>query len=170
MVKWMLVLSVFFSSVGENELKILSNWKLQKKYEGIKVETRWVYYRNKIKVRQMKVSFESKSNSKDFIKNLSNEKSLLNWGIRTKKCQVIPISEEEWITYTLYDIPYPFSNQDLITKYKLINSLDTILISVNSVPQYLKKIKGINRQQHYYGEWKIIEQKTGNLKIEFSSI
>lgn len=58
-----------------------------------------------------------------------------------------------WITHTVYDIPYPISQQDLIVKNEMIRENEKVIILLSAIPDIIKPIKYVNRQQLYFGNW-----------------
>jgi hypothetical protein len=76
-----------------------------------------------------------------------------------------------WITHTVYDIPYPLSQQDLVVKNVMIRDKQRIIILLSAIPDYIEPLKNVNRQQLYFGKWdlKILDNSCTEVKFSVLS-
>ena len=92
-------------------------------------------------------------------------------GIKENYC-LKQISISEWYTYTLFDIPWPFEQRDLISNYRVNSSEEgkktTILIS--SREHYLPEKQSIKRLTNYTGTWTITRITDEKVFVSFSAM
>lgn len=79
------------------------------------------------------------------------------------------ISDNEWITYILYDIPWPLSNQDCIVHYRASMSTDgmSYQLKISGEPEYIPVRSGVERISHLSGYWKITGDGKGKSRVEY---
>jgi len=151
--------------------EILTNWKLEKQSEDIKISYRKVLVGDTFKTRQIKMTFMVSSDSKSVIALFKDSEKLTTWTAGAEKCRVLnDEAENSWIIYTLYDIPWPFEQRDLVTKCHLKENDSVTIIHLTSVPQQIPYYQGVSREEKFEGQWKFTELNNGNTEVEFTSI
>jgi hypothetical protein len=157
----------------DNEYLINSEWELNRNSDGVKTYTRWIAVDGSQKVRERKGEAVMNCAVDDVIRLLCDSKSTKNWmsGIKENYC-LKQISLSEWYTYTLFDIPWPFEQRDLISNFR-VSSMDegkkaTILIS--SREDYLPEKPSIKRLTNYTGTWTIVRLTDEKVFVSFSAI
>ncbi|QZT37198.1 hypothetical protein K5X82_18530 [Halosquirtibacter xylanolyticus] len=149
-----------------------SKWSIVKKdkNKGVNISTRWLYFGDTIKTREMALYFRVNAGIKDVISNLRSTSALKTWNLGIRELNLIDKSDSTWITHTVYDIPYPFSQQDLVTKSTIIEHVSNTIINVNAVPYIIKQTDNIQRQQSYHGRWILQTNSNGMTEVHFSAI
>ncbi len=150
-----------------------SEWELDRNSDGVKTYTRWIVMDGSQKTRERKGETVINCSVNDLVMLLSDSKSAKNWmsGIKENYC-LKQISISEWYTYTLFDIPWPFEQRDLISNYRVNSSEEgkktTILIS--SREHYLPEKQSIKRLTNYTGTWTIIRITDEKVFVSFSAM
>ncbi|PWJ42296.1 SRPBCC family protein [Sediminitomix flava] len=148
-----------------------TNWEVAKVKEGIQIEYRWLTLEDGFKTRELKVSLETQASIVELIYCLSDVTELRNWKIGSKETDVLASDHEKWILYSVYNIPFPFNQQDLITSYTIEEKSNTFTrIEGNASPKYLAEKKGIIRQQKYHEVWQLKEESLAKTSVVFTSI
>jgi hypothetical protein len=115
-----LVLLLGGNMAGSHE--ILSRWKPDKKSENIEISYRQIEVGDTLKTRQIRITFMVDAYPDQLIPMFKNSDHLTEWSAGTKKCEVIEDYDTAWMTYSVYDIPWPFNKRDLVTEYKMVKT------------------------------------------------
>lgn len=154
---------------ASSDKKILSDWETKKRSDAIKLQYRWVLIGDTLETRQTRAILHITAPEKEIIEHLKDGHKLKKWMAGSKKCEVYPISDNEWVTYTLFNIPKPFPQKDLITKYTVHGQRGKTEIKITSAPGFLPKNNGISRLEHYEGAWTFTPVSTHTMKVVFST-
>ncbi len=144
-----------------------SNWQTARETEQLKLQYRWI---DSIDTREVRILFSVKANHNQIINCIRNPRLAKQWAVGVKDYRVYDMSPDKWIAYSLYKIPKPFADQDLITRYEIVNESSEVKITITALSDYLERISGVNRQQNYSGKWILKETQNGITQIQFYSI
>jgi hypothetical protein len=153
-----------------SNVRIISDWQTHKELQDIRLDYRWVKVGDTLETRQMRATFTVQSSLSKIMENFTDPGKLSQWAAGTRETRVLDLQESSWKSYTLFDIPWPFSRQDLITNYEIMKTGAETRINLSSSPKSLPMVPGVRRMEHYDGYW--IFRQTGNkcFKVEFCSI
>jgi hypothetical protein len=153
-----------------SDVKIISNWQTHKESKDIRLDYRWVKVGDTLETRQMRATFTVQSSLGKILENFTDPGKLSQWAAGARETKVLDLRESSWKSYTLFDVPWPFSRQDLITHYEIKKTGGDTRLNLSSSPGSLPMVPGVKRMEHYDGYW--IFKPTGNnsYKVEFSSI
>nr|WP_320022785.1 hypothetical protein [uncultured Draconibacterium sp.] len=126
------------------------DWKTAKETEQLKLQYRWI---DSIDTREVRILFSVKVNHNQIINCIRDPQLAKQWAVGVKDYRIYDMSPDRWIAYSLYKIPKPFADQDLITRYEIVNESSEVKITITALPDYLERISGVNRQQNYSGKW-----------------
>lgn len=167
--KYILIL-LMIVSLKANAVEVLTPWVTSRKSESVELQYRWVMVGDTLKTREMRAIFNVQAHPEEIVRNFYNCDKLKLWACGSKECKVFKTSEQEWINYSVFDIPKPFPQQDLVTKYYLKTLDNSTFIQVSAVPEYLPQHAGVERLQHYEGSWQLIPIGNGVTRVEFRSV
>ncbi|MDA3905422.1 MAG: hypothetical protein PF484_05030 [Bacteroidales bacterium] len=153
-----------------NSHEILSDWKLAKKSGDIELSYRRIEVGDTLTTRQMQISFFVDSEPKKIIKMFKDADKLTTWSAGIKKCEILQNEEARWTTYSLYNIPWPFEQKDLITEYQMVESSPTITLFMNAKPNQLPYYEDISRVEKYEGYWTFVPLENGKTRVEFYTV
>ena len=145
-------------------------WKVVRKGEGVNISTRWLSFGDTLKTREIAMDFKVDASTNDVLLNLQNASVLKQWNISVRELKVFNLTDSTWVTHMVYDIPYPFSQQDLVTKNTIIEQDEDIIIDVKAQPELVQEREDINRQRFYFGQWQIKTMPYGKTEVRFSAI
>ena len=165
----LLILFIPSASLFPKDFKILSNWETDKVSDGITISYRWINVGDTLKTREMRTALHIQAGTEAILKQFKSDDKLSRWTAGSCNCLVLQNTEDVWITYTLYDMPWPFKSNDLITKYHKVKDQNGITLWITGLPAYIPPKSDITRIQHYEGYWKLIPGKDGDTKVEFCS-
>lgn len=150
--------------------EVLSNWKLDRESDDIKISYRNLKVGDTLKTRQMQISFYVDASPERILPMFTNEDNLSVWSARTEKCEIINYDTNTWTTYNLFDIPWPFEQKDLITEYRLVKSNSTINLYMTGKPNSLPYYEGVSRMEKYEGQWTFTHLGNGTTKVELTTV
>ncbi len=144
-----------------------SIWKTARETEQLKLQYRWI---DSTDTREVRILFSVKANHNQIINCIREPDLAKQWAIGVKDYKVYALAPDSWISYCLYNIPRPFTAQDLITRYEVVKEPPGVMIRITAQPDYLDMVAGVNRQQNYSGKWILKETRNGITPIQFYSI
>ncbi|NOX45519.1 MAG: hypothetical protein GXO89_00895 [Chlorobi bacterium] len=154
-----------FSATGQT---VLSNWKLARQSDDIKISYRYVEIADTLKTREMCLSFFVDAVPDKIIPMFKEDDKLSFWSAGTKKCEVLRDNNSTWLVYSKFDFPWPFNQEDLITEYKMTKtSPQTILSYKSGTPSQLPYYENIITTTKYIGEWVFAPRKMVQQKLNF---
>lgn len=161
---------IFFSENNrfDSETTGYGSWKLERNDKGIKIFTRWVDVGNDLKVRQLKGEMTCEYPAFHIKRYISEDRIASQWMSRVLEHKNIEqINSDEWISYTKFNLPWPFNNQDLIVRNTVIQSGNNIVIEIEGLPDYLPEKDGVTRIQNFEGMWKLSNLGSSKTTIEY---
>ncbi len=146
------------------------DWKQAKQKNGITISYRKLELFDTIKTRELLLEFTVSGTMDSILSQIKQPDNLSSWNDGIKSAKVLKDNGPNWILHTVYKIPFPFSQQDLVASYSIEERKDTIIISSKSLPDYIKPIKGITREGYNLSQWLLISKNNGLFEIKFSAI
>ncbi len=147
-----------------------SSWELMENSEGVKIYFRWIDLPDKVRVRERKAEILVHCSLQRTLEAVTNEKEIPVWMSGIKKLSILHRENSvKWYTYSLYGLPWPFNDRELIT----LNSVSTnpkkdkILLNMHSSDESYPAAKGVERLTHYKASWELSEIKPGLVKMTF---
>ncbi|MBN1182550.1 MAG: hypothetical protein JXB49_09710 [Bacteroidales bacterium] len=144
-----------------------SDWDTKCENENIKLQYRWVQGQNDKELREFRAVMKVSSNVSTIIRNMNEEVWLKQWLANSKLCKIFNKTDNQWITYTYFDIPKPFKQQDLVLKHTIHIENKIIKIKLEPLPDYLPRMHNVTRLDEYEGYWLIIPEDNNQYQIEF---
>ena len=162
------LLCVLLSNSGFSH-EVLTTWKLAEQSEDISISYRFVKIGDTLKTRQMHISFYVEANPEQMVEMFKNPNKLSAWSPGIKKCELVQEDSSSWITYNLFDIPWPFEKRDLITEYQVVKSETTVTLFLTGKPNLLPHNPDITRINNE-GYWIFKPLENGKVLVEFYTI
>lgn len=162
-------LFIFCQQAGASQT-ILSDWKLAKQLDGIKISYRFLNIGDTLETREMGIWFSINASPDEILTMFNNANNLSKWSAGIKECNIIEKNPNSWTTYNLYDIPWPFEQKDLVIEYSLKKSNNNTILNIRSKPKKVAEQPGITRIEDYEGKWIFTPATNGLTKVSFYSI
>lgn len=146
-------------------------WKIVKQDKGIVIKLRSIKLNQNIKTRELTAHFKVNSTLDTTFSYLYKPHLFKAWNKGVKKFTLLESDSIHWITHSVYDIPFPFTQQDLVTTNNRIDTNNTLIINTISRPSFIEPLEDVDRIKFYIAQW-IIEpiDTTGEINITFSAI
>ncbi|MCG8330123.1 MAG: hypothetical protein MI974_20665 [Chitinophagales bacterium] len=164
------LLLFFFSPFPSFSYEVLTEWKLDREEEGIRIYYRLVKINEKLTTRQMKISFQIKAEASQVLYKFKDIHQFSQWTVGAKSCKLLRQFDDNWVVYSRLDIPWPFEQKDQITEYQLVQSPQLITLKLTARPKYLPPYQGITRMDKYKGKWLFKPTSNGYTEVEFHSL
>lgn len=152
------------------QLASAGNWELIKRERGVTMRSRWLTFGDSVTTREISLQFVTTADLQNVLANLMQQEKMLGWNNEVRSLQLLKQDGATWITHIVYDIPYPFSQQDLVVKNILINESDKAIILMSAIPSYIPPLRNVTRQQLYFGQWELSPLANGITQVRFSAI
>lgn len=143
-------------------------WETIREEKGVKLSSRWLTFGDTIKTREIAAHLIVDTDFREVLDCLMNPEKMLVWNDGVRSLNVFKQDGSNWITHTVYDIPYPLSQQDLVVKNLMIRDKQKIVILLSAIPDYIEPLKNVNRQQLYFGKWELLSHENSSTEVKFS--
>lgn len=148
----------------------VSDWEPVKQKQGVLVKYRKLNIGDTLKVRELSVHFTVNASLDSIVFNLKQPFKIEIWNEVVRESSLLKNGDSNWISHIIYNIPYPFSQQDLITGYTLKNVNKNIVITTRSLPGYIAPLKGVHRERFNLGQWVLSPDNSGKISVTFSAV
>ena len=146
-------------------------WKQVRNKKGVSLHYRSLSLFDEIETRQMSAKFQVSSNLLDtIITQIKEPENIKLWNESIREVKLLKNDATNWILHSVYKIPFPFAQQDLVASYLLTKKRDTLILSSKSLPKYIKEKKGVTRESYNLSQWLLIRRDNGEIDVEFSAI
>lgn len=148
-------------------------WEAVSNSDGVQTYVRWIENKEGIKTRERQGEMVIECPAEDAISIIANAKSTEHWMKNVKESfEIKRVNSFEWYTYTLFNIPWPFENRDLVSGNTIKTNFkkDSTIINIISREKYIPSRSGIKRLTDYTASWGIISITNEKVKITFTAI
>lgn len=159
---------LMFCVLMQGSLFAQNGWQLERDKHGIKVYTRKAQASNMKDSRAIAIV---NSDSKEVLSMLTDFENHWKWMDRIKISRTLKkISDNEFYVYYEAIAPWPVSNRDIVTKYKIRMSPDgKVTLDAIAEPHYIPEKNGIVRIPESVSSWEIIPMEDNKVQIVFTS-
>jgi hypothetical protein len=154
----------FFGS-GITSLPGETDWELCYESDQIYIYERWIPVTTERNTMERKGEMYVNCSMEQALKMINDYENVKTWNQNVKVCSLLKKNNvSNWITYTLFDLPWPFQNRDVVSEYN-VQSVSPgwfVVVKINSVDDLVKQKDGITRITKYKATWsvkKITNQK-----------
>ena len=161
-----LLLFIFFS-LTKSSFADSTDWVLQKNENGITVYTRIAEGTHLKEVRVVNVVESSLS---ALVALLLDAKNYPNWIYACSEASVLKdINKQEQYQYQVTDVPWPVSDRDVASHFKIEQDSTTNIVSVTNTgqPEYIPSKEDRVRVPHFQSNYKFTPLGNGKVKVEF---
>lgn len=147
-----------------------SSWELLENSDGVKIYFRWIDISDKVRVRERKAEIMVHSSLEKTLSAITDAKEIPVWMSGIKKLTILHRDNPvRWYTYSLYGLPWPFNDREMITMNALSYNAkkDKIFLSLQSSDESYPPAKGVERLTHYKASWELFEVKPDLVKMTF---
>lgn len=154
---------LFAHTLSEEEFKLVRTDK------GISLYERWIPNTEDEKVREIKATFIVRADVAGISRLMTSPAMGTDWNVNAKEYHVIPSgTENTWITYIKYSIPWPFEDQDCCLLYHLRKEGQYAEISFESTSHNRFPVyKNITRISGARGKWLLHDLGNGNMRVTY---
>jgi hypothetical protein len=148
-------------------------WEMVKSSHDVQTYVRWVKTSEGTITRERKGEMIIECTVDDVTDILTDSKSSAKWMRNVKESfELKRLNRFEWYNYTLFNIPWPFENRDLVSFLTMKTSpdRDRVDIHIISEDEYIPHKSRIERLTNYIANWSIIRVSNCRIKITFSAI
>lgn len=148
-------------------------WEVVRNNNGVITYVRWLHHNDGSKTRERKGDMQVECSLRKTVEVLTDPDETKKWMSGVSENYLLSKSNpSEWYTYTLYSIPWPFNNRDLVSAFTVKNNPGnkTVIINIKSKADHVPPKPGIERLRDYDATWTITETAPRKVHIVFSVI
>ncbi|HET8572539.1 MAG TPA: START domain-containing protein [Edaphocola sp.] len=160
---WLLPAMIKIAAVHAGDFKLVGREKQISLFE------RWIPSSKDMTVRELKAVFVVHSDIPAIVKLLQDERRSARWNVNATDFKILKMSSEDhWISYTRYDIPWPLDDQDCCLAYQLAGDFDRTVINFRSISsQYFPVTEDVERITGVRGKWILEKEKNNSIKVVY---
>lgn len=136
-------------------------WTMVKNDQGVLTYFRWLKKDDGTEYRERKGEVMIACTLQEAIQMISESESIKKWMANIEEHHNLEyVSPTKWINYTLFDIPWPFSNRDLVSLYQLNTdpAKGTATLIISCKDNHIPLKKGITRLTDYQAKWSLVKR------------
>jgi hypothetical protein len=152
------------------ELATVSRWETMKQDKGVTLSSRWLSFGDSLRTREIALHFRVDADMERVLDYLTDPEKMNDWNDGVRSLELLEHKGTTWITHTVYDIPYPFAQQDLVVKNTMKQEKQKIIILLSALPGYIQPLKNVTRQQLYFGKWELTTADHTTTEVKFSAL
>lgn len=148
-------------------------WKLVTESFGITVYERWIELDTKVKVRERSGKMIVHSSMDEVIELISDLSRVHLWMNNVEKVELLKsVNRNEWYQRIVLDAPWPFSKQDIVSKYIVYRdpSTDKAKIEILRETKLYPKQDGFERLDSFNARWDIEQISSNKVKVTFTTL
>ncbi|WP_459210369.1 SRPBCC family protein [Aquimarina rhabdastrellae] len=146
------------------------DWKIAKQKDGVSIKYRTLRFKNSLKTRELSIDFTVSSATDSILHYIKSPLKIQQWNKNFREIDILQDQDSTWISHTLYDIPYPFSQQDLVALHEIKNTDTAVYISSRAKPDYIPLLKDTTREKFHFEQWKITPLSGHKTAVTFSVV
>ncbi len=161
------------SEIKNKSIQSSEQWEEVRNNSGVITYVRWQHHNDGSRTRERKGDMKVDCSLEKTVEVLTDPAETKKWMSGVSENYVLSKSNpSEWFTYTLYSIPWPFSNRDLVSSFALRKDPGnkTVIINIISRADHIPPKQGIERLKDYNATWTITETSHHKVQIEFSAM
>jgi hypothetical protein len=159
--------------VKSNSFPAADNWEEVRNNHGVITYVRWQHHNDGSKNRERMGDLKADCSLKRTLEVLTDPEETKKWMSGVSENYLLSKSNpSEWYTYTLYSIPWPFNNRDLVSSFSIRNNPGnkTVIINITSKADQIPLKQGIERLKDYKATWTITEIASQKVHIVFTAM
>jgi hypothetical protein len=98
------------------QLASVTRWEIIKQHNGVTLSSRWLTFGDSLQTREIELHFMVEAAIDRVLVHLTDPEKMKAWNDGVKSLELLDRKDKTWITHTVYDIPYPFAQQDLVVR------------------------------------------------------
>ena len=147
-----------------------SRWDTLKQDMGVTLSSRWLSFGDSLQTREIASHFIVQTNIQNVLVSLMEPEKMLAWNDGIRSLKILSQGGTTWITHSVYDIPQPLSQQDLVIKNMMIREGSKVIILQSSMPEFIEPMNHVTRQKLYFGKWELTSLDNFSTDVHFSAI
>jgi hypothetical protein len=135
-----------------------SGWELCYESDQIYIYERWIPVTTERNTKERKGEMYVNCSLDEAVKMINDYENVQKWNVNVKESKLLKKSSaSSWITYTLFDLPWPLSNRDVVSEYNVQSVIpgSHVVVKINSNDNLVKEKEGISRITKYKASWTI---------------
>jgi hypothetical protein len=148
-------------------------WEPVRSSEGVQTYFRWIETKTGIKTRERKGEMIIGCTVGDATDILTDTRLSANWMTNIKESfEIKRLNPYEWYTYTLFHIPWPFENRDMVSYLTMKTNPENgnTSISIISKEEFIPCKSRITRLTDYIANWSIVRIDSYRIRITFTAV
>lgn len=146
-------------------------WTQAKERDGMDISYRDLVLSEDIETRQIRVHCTVENTSLEAIMDaIRDQEKVVDWNESIKESVMLSDQVQNWITHTMFDIPFPFSKRDLVAQYEQYSEGGIHYVHSVAIPTYIPEIDNVERDIYSYSQWVLTPIGENSYDVSFSVI
>lgn len=148
------------------------DWKLCYEADNISIYERWIKKLGGKIVRERKGVMFANCDIAYAVRSISDYEIQKKWMKNVKENRLLKRKSDTcWTTYTLFGLPWPLDNRDVVSEYHLKEARSGAYaqININSIKNLVKESEGVSRINNYNATWFVKKINDKRVAINFTA-
>lgn len=146
-------------------------WTQAKEREGMDISYRDLVLSEDVETRQIRVHCTvDNTNLEAIMDAIRDQEKVVDWNESIKESVMLSDQVQNWITHTMFDIPFPFSKRDLVAQYEQYTEGGIHYVHSVAIPNYIPEINNVERDIYSYSQWVLTPIGEYSYDVSFSVI
>ncbi|MEI6575182.1 MAG: START domain-containing protein [Bacteroidota bacterium] len=149
------------------------NWKAVESKSGIQVFERWVDINKDLKVKERRGVIQVRKSLPEVVKTLKDPSNTRLWMEHVSDAYLVKqVSDNVWLSYTCFAIPWPFESRDMVSLSTLEynNNGSSAYIIIRSKGEAIPVKPKTSRLNNFKACWEIKDLGKGQCSISFTAM
>ncbi len=148
----------------------LSDWKVSRTEDDIKISYRQVLVGDTLETREMRITFEIGAEPEELVHMFRDTDKFLSWSPDVAVCEIIGVEGEDWIMYKVYDLPWPVSTRDIVTRQTVTTSDKSTVLDIVSESGWREPVDKIKRIEEYEAHWRFEPINASSSQVIYTTV
>ena len=146
----LLLAVILFSSFSHEPL---SDWKVSKTEDEIEISYRRILVGDTLETREMRVTFEIQATPDALVAMFRDKDKFMSWSPDVSACTVLAEEGSEWVMHKTYDLPWPISTRDIVTRQSVEETDAKTTLDITGEEGWVEPVEGVKRIPQYEAHW-----------------
>jgi|APTNR8051073442_1049403.scaffolds.fasta_scaffold00005_60 hypothetical protein len=149
-----------------------AEYEVVRQDEKITLYERWTNFPGStVNSRQIKGVFQTTASLDKMFTAITSEAKIKEWQSHIIEHKYIPKNDTSWHTYSLYDIPWPLTDQDYLLSYTIKERTENrmVLSFQYSLNEKLAPVKEDVDRMPTIGQWELEKLANGNTQVIYTA-
>ncbi len=143
---------------------------MSKTEDDIEISYRQVMVGDTLETREMRITFEIGAQPEVLVDMFRDTDKFLGWSPDVAVCEILGVEGDDWIMYKVYDLPWPVSTRDIVTRQTVTTSDKSTVLDIVSESGWREPVDKIKRIEEYEAHWRFEPISASSTQVIYTTV